>query len=152
MMNGLVWSDGLFCSYRPGCGQDRKGQNMYKILMTTAAIALGASIASAQTTTDSIVQDLKDQGYTRIHVKTGATRIKVEALRDGEKLEVVYNRGTGEVLKREIGMAGADDGSGGMSGSDDSGSGSGHDGGSDDGGSDGGHDGGSDDGGSDDDH
>ena len=45
---------------------------------------------------------LQAENYTSIEVKSGPTQIKVEAIRDGMKLEIVYDAATGTELKREI--------------------------------------------------
>lgn len=70
-----------------------------------AALALGLTM-TAQTgfalTADEAVADLRAAGFTRIEVKVGATQMKVEAIRGTEKLEVVYDRVSGAVLKSEV--------------------------------------------------
>lgn len=75
-----------------------------------AALALGLTM-TAQTgfalTADEAVADLRAAGFTRIEVKVGATQMKVEAIRGTEKLEVVYDRVSGAVLKSEVETVGA---------------------------------------------
>ena len=71
------------------------------LMMTTAALALSASMASAQVTADEIVTDLQDADYTKIEVKVGPTQIKIEAIRGDEKYEAIIDRETGDVLKAE---------------------------------------------------
>lgn len=56
-----------------------------------------------------LVAELQAEGYDFIEIKNGPTQIKVEAIRGTEKLEMIFDRETGELLKREIGRAGADD-------------------------------------------
>ena len=58
-----------------------------KLLTTTAAVAIAASVAFAQSTTDQIVTQLQNQGFTRIEIKQGPTQIKVEAIRGNTKVE-----------------------------------------------------------------
>ena len=79
---------------------------MKKILLsTTAAIALASAPALAQSATDQIIADLQRQGVTYMEIKQGPTQIKVEAVRDGTKLEVIYDSATGEILRQETEVA-----------------------------------------------
>jgi hypothetical protein len=71
------------------------------LLSTTAALALATSPVFAQSATDQIVADLQSQGFTYVEVKEGPSQIKAEAVRDGTKLEVIYDSATGEILKQE---------------------------------------------------
>lgn len=82
---------------------------MKRTLMMTAAFIFGGHMAFAAMTTDSIVSDLTEQGYTRIEIKTGPTQIKVEAIRGTEKLEVIYDIESGKVLKQETEVVEAGD-------------------------------------------
>ena len=59
-------------------------------------------MAFAALTTDTVVTDLTALGYTRIEIKTGPTQMKVEAIRGTEKLEVIYDIESGDILKQEI--------------------------------------------------
>jgi hypothetical protein len=77
-------------------------------LILTAALLFAGNAALAFTT-DSVVNDLSQQGYTRIEVRNGLTQTKVEAIRGTQKLEVVYDRATGAVLKSETEAVEADD-------------------------------------------
>ena len=75
-----------------------------------AALALGLTMtaqAGFALTADEAVADLRAAGFTRIEVKVGATQMKVEAIRGTEKLEVVYDRVSGAVLKSEVETVGA---------------------------------------------
>lgn len=143
-----------------------------KLMMFTAALALSTGIAQAAITADDILQSYKDGGFSAIEVRETATTVKVEAVKDGVKLELVYDKASGDVIKRQQRAIGADgtvigDHQSGShdgidddeddhhgSGSDDDddhdhgddhGGDSGHDGDDDHGGHDGGHDGGGDD-------
>ncbi len=60
------------------------------------------STSTGGTSTDQIVSDLQAQGFTRIEVKTGLTQTKVEAIRGTEKVETVFDRATGDVIKQEV--------------------------------------------------
>jgi hypothetical protein len=73
---------------------------MKRTFLLAAAFLLTGQAALALTT-EQVVNDLRSQGYTRIEVRTGLTQTKVEAIRGTEKLEVVYDRATGAVLKSE---------------------------------------------------
>ena len=66
-------------------------------------------MAFAAITTDTVVSDLTALGYTRIEIKTGPTQMKVEAIRGTEKLEVIYDIESGEILKQEIETVNAGD-------------------------------------------
>ena len=76
-------------------------------IATAFAIWVGA--AHADTFNDSIVQNLTDLGYEFIEIKNGPTQVKVEAIRGAEKLEVIYDRTTGKILKQERESALGDD-------------------------------------------
>ena len=71
------------------------------LMMTTAAFALSASLAMAQSVQDQIVTALQGQGFERIEVTTGLTQVKVEAIRGGVKVEYIYDLATGALLKQE---------------------------------------------------
>ena len=75
---------------------------MKRTLMMTAAFIFGGHMAFAALTTDTVVTDLTALGYTRIEIKTGPTQMKVEAIRGTEKLEVIYDIESGDILKQEI--------------------------------------------------
>ena len=79
------------------------------LLASAAALALTGSVALAQSAADQIVSDLQAQGYTRIEVTEGPTQVKVEAIQGGTKLEYVYDRATGAILKQEVEPVDADD-------------------------------------------
>lgn len=81
-----------------------------RLILTAAAAAFCATIASAAITTDQIVSEFQAQGYTFIEVTKGISQIKVEAVRDSEKLDVIYDAETGEILKSELEDAGDDAG------------------------------------------
>lgn len=81
-----------------------------KLLSTTAAILLAsASFAFAAIDTSALVADYQARGYTSIEVKNGPTQTKIEAIRGAEKVEVIYDRATGGILKSETGPAEAGD-------------------------------------------
>ncbi|MGL4311128.1 MAG: PepSY domain-containing protein [Paracoccaceae bacterium] len=74
---------------------------MKRTLVLSTALILTATMGLAKINTDALVADYQAMGYTRIEVKTGPTQTKVEAIRGTEKLEVIYDSGTGSVLKSE---------------------------------------------------
>ncbi|MBS4011986.1 MAG: PepSY domain-containing protein, partial [Roseovarius sp.] len=80
-----------------------------KPIFFAALVALLPAMAGASPLTDAKVAALQADGYDRIEVKTGRSQTKIEALRGAEKLEVVYDSATGQVLKREIESAAYDD-------------------------------------------
>lgn len=59
--------------------------------------------------TDGIVAELRAEGYDFIEIKRGPTQTKVEAIRGNRELEIVYDNETGQVLKRETGIADSSD-------------------------------------------
>jgi hypothetical protein len=65
-------------------------------------IDVGPVFATDSAFNQKLVKDLQSEGYEFIEIKNGLTQIKVEAIRGTEKLEVIYDRETGEVLKREV--------------------------------------------------
>ena len=72
---------------------------MKKILLsTTAVFALAANAGFAQSIAEQVITQLQAEGYERIEVKNGPTQVKVEAIRNGMKLEVVYDAATGAVI------------------------------------------------------
>lgn len=79
------------------------------LLSTTAALAITASAAFSQSIAEQVIAQLQEQGYERIEVKNGPTQVKVEAIRDGMKMEVIYDAATGEVIKQEVGPVDGDD-------------------------------------------
>ncbi len=74
---------------------------MKRTAFLAATFALAAGMAFAQDATQAMIDQFKADGYTRIEVKTGASQTKIEAIRDGQKVEVVVDNATGEVIKRE---------------------------------------------------
>lgn len=77
---------------------------MRKIPTLLAALMLSAGIATsamADAFTDKIVADLQAQGYVNIEIKIYASTVKVEANDGTNKVEVIYDRETGAVLKQE---------------------------------------------------
>lgn len=74
---------------------------MKRIFLIAALFALPAFTAQAQITTDQLVEAYKAKGYDSIEVTAGPTQIKVEAIMGGQKIEVIYDAETGDILKSE---------------------------------------------------
>jgi len=73
-----------------------------KLMMFTAAIAFSGSMAFAAITADDVLASYgTDAGYSYVQVTEGLTQIKVEAVKDGVMIEVIYDKETGSVLKSE---------------------------------------------------
>jgi hypothetical protein len=73
-----------------------------KTILTLAFGLMLSGQGAFALTADEVVNDLRDQGYTRTEVRVGPSQIKVEAIRGTEKLEVIYDKTTGAVLKSEV--------------------------------------------------
>ncbi|CAN1548817.1 hypothetical protein MCELHM10_02086 [Paracoccaceae bacterium] len=78
-------------------------------LTTTALVGLTVGLANADAITDSIVQNLQNQGYTNIDVLIGPTQVKVEAYQPSSKIEVIHDLATGALLKQETETLEVDD-------------------------------------------
>lgn len=78
-----------------------------KMNLMIAGMILAASMASAAVNTQTLVADLRAQGYTWIEVKRGLTQIKIEAIKGATKVETIVDAATGTVLKREVEAASA---------------------------------------------
>ena len=72
-----------------------------KLMLFTAAVAFSASMAGAAITADDLITTYQNAAFTSIQVTEGPTQIKVEAVKNGVKLEVIYDKETGVVIKRE---------------------------------------------------
>jgi hypothetical protein len=71
-------------------------------ILIASAFSLFAGIAQAAVTANTLAADFQAQGFTAIEVKQGLTQIKVEAVKNGMKTEVIYDMLTGAVLKTEV--------------------------------------------------
>ncbi|HDZ80935.1 MAG TPA: hypothetical protein ENH56_06775 [Roseobacter sp.] len=60
--------------------------------------AVTASIASAQSSADSVRDQLAGMGYSNIEIARSGDTYTVEAYRSGQKRELTYNALTGEIL------------------------------------------------------
>lgn len=77
------------------------------------AMAGGAGV-SLSGATETAISDLRSQGYEFFEIKNGPTQTKIEAVRGGEKLELIIDSETGAILKREFEDAGSDAGRSGL--------------------------------------
>ncbi len=74
---------------------------MNRLLATAAASVFWVGAAHADAFTDQVVSRYQDMGFTFVEVQGGPTQVKVEAIKDSQKLEVIYDRATGAILKQE---------------------------------------------------
>ena len=90
--------------------------------LTLTAFLLASSALAQQAQTggfvESAIADLTDQGYTQIEIKNRIGTIKIEAVKDGQQRELVFDRLTGELVRDETNGLDddEDDGSGGSGG------------------------------------
>ena len=73
---------------------------MTKTLSLAAALAMMGTGAMADAFTDQIVADLQAKGFTTIEVENGLIRTKAEAILGTQKIEVVWDRVTGEIVRQ----------------------------------------------------
>ncbi len=72
-----------------------------RLLTYTAAIALSAGAAFAAIDGNQLADAYLAKGFSFVEVKIGPTQTKVEAIKDGRKVEVVYDNATGKIIKQE---------------------------------------------------
>ena len=83
---------------------------MKRIAYLAATVAfMAASTAQAAIDPEALGRDWWSQGYTSIEVTVGRSQVKVEGIRDGQKVEAIYDAATGAELKRETGAVEAGD-------------------------------------------
>jgi len=75
----------------------------HALLLSTTLSVLTAAPLYAQSFTDRVVETLSQQGYQTVEIDNGPTQTKFEAVGDGTKIEVIYDRATGEILSQETG-------------------------------------------------
>lgn len=61
---------------------------------------------SSNPVVDQFVSSYSADGFTRFEVRSGITQVKIEAYRGDEKVEVILDKATGDILKRETETAG----------------------------------------------
>ena len=79
------------------------------LLLASAALALTAGAAFAAIDGNKLAEDYLAQGFTFVEVKIGPTQTKVEAIKNGRQVEVVYDNATGAIVKQEEEAADSDD-------------------------------------------
>lgn len=72
-----------------------------KRFLVSALFAGLSTTAQAAVTANDLVSAYQAQGYTAIEVVTGATQVKVEAVKNGTKVEVIYDIASGAILAQE---------------------------------------------------
>ena len=85
----------------------------YSFALAAAMLFAGSAVfaeATSNPVVDKFVTDYRAEGYTRFEVRSGLTQVKIEAFRGTEKVEVILDKTTGEVLKTETETAGLFDG------------------------------------------
>ncbi|WP_170971924.1 PepSY domain-containing protein [Rhodobacter sp. SY28-1] len=80
-----------------------------RLLCYAAAIALTSGAAFSAIDGNQLAEDYLAAGYDFVEVKVGPTQTKVEAIRDGIKVEVIYDNETLAILKKESEAADDDD-------------------------------------------
>ena len=76
-------------------------------LTVAVAFALWGAAANADQLTDQIAQRYQELGFDYIEIKEGIDQVKVEAIQGDRKMEVIYDRATGKILKQETERASA---------------------------------------------
>jgi hypothetical protein len=96
-----------------------------KAIVLSLALAVLAGGAQAQITGAQILATFQQQGFTRIEVQSLGSTIKVEAVKNGMQVEVIYDTATGKIVKQDShpvghasGSHGSDDGAGHDAGDD----------------------------------
>lgn len=82
---------------------------MRKTLTLATAFALSSAAAQADEFTDAVLAKFQARDFDFIEIKEGPSQLKVEAIRGTQKLEVIYDRATGAILKQEQESADADE-------------------------------------------
>ena len=78
-----------------------------RLLPYTLFLLLSGGTASAEVNVNALAADLQSQGFTRIEMRETPNQLKVEAIRGTEKVETIYDKSTGAVLKSETEAVGA---------------------------------------------
>jgi hypothetical protein len=82
---------------------------MRKIYVPLVVGLLFGAPAFAAVTAESVMSAFTAEGYTNIEIRTGADTIKVEATLNDQRVEVIYDSATGDVLKTEAHALGEGD-------------------------------------------
>ena len=82
---------------------------MKRTLMMTAAFIFGGQMAFAAIDPQSLADSYVAEGYTYVEVKQGPTQTKLEGVKDGNYVEVVYDNETGSIISKDIQAADAEE-------------------------------------------
>lgn len=87
---------------------------MKQMMIATSAVLFSAGIAvsqdmDGQVLAEQLLAEYRAEGFSYIEIERGPSQIKVEAIRDGEETEVVYDISSGAVLQTETESADAED-------------------------------------------
>lgn len=92
---------------------DKMKMNMKRnLLMTVAFLATAQMASAAAVTAEELAARFQAEGYSFIEIRQGATQIKIEAIKDGVKTEIIFDILTGAILKSEserVGTIGSSD-------------------------------------------
>lgn len=69
--------------------------------LVAAILALGAPALHAEVSPQSIADNLNAVGYSNVEITTGPTQVRAEGTNGTERIEVVYDRATGAILRQE---------------------------------------------------
>jgi hypothetical protein len=78
-----------------------KDYKMKSILLLSAGFVLAANMTLASVTPSALAAAYQAKGYSSVHVTQGPNQIKVEAIRNHARVEVVYDASTGAILTQE---------------------------------------------------
>ncbi|MCX8509900.1 MAG: hypothetical protein ORN49_13660, partial [Rhodobacteraceae bacterium] len=81
---------------------------MKKLTLFVSALALSAGMALAGPVEDTVAKMTAD-GYSNIEVKSGASTTKIEAVKDGQMVEITIDNENGQVIKSENESVSGDD-------------------------------------------
>ena len=82
---------------------------MKHTLALSAAALLWVTTAQADPFTDAVIEKYRGMDFDYVEVKSGLTQVKVEAIKGTDKIEVIYDKSTGMILKQENERAESDE-------------------------------------------
>jgi len=71
------------------------------LTLTAAALLASSTVLRAELSTQSVIDSLAASGYTATEINFNDTTVRAEATNGTTRIEVVYDRATGAVLKQE---------------------------------------------------
>ncbi|MFN3606690.1 MAG: hypothetical protein ACK4SS_05755 [Cypionkella sp.] len=112
-VSGLTLDHGIdLQSTQPPFGHKKDDTMTVKRNLLLAAAFIASTHMAAALTTDELAARYQSEGYSYIQIREGLSQYKVEAIRDGVKVETIYDAVTGLVLETEsekIGTIGSAD-------------------------------------------